>query len=76
MSWKGEPSRDVIKKVASLTAFHSKMKKGGKVSVIYTQAKNVGKGRGAKPGSVIVKKEIASKFYPASLGDEPEVLYF
>lgn len=51
------PSKSTIKKIAALTAYHSKQKSAGKVAVIYTMAKFVKKGRGAKAGSVNVSKE-------------------
>ncbi|BBM82967.1 NFACT RNA binding domain-containing protein [Candidatus Uabimicrobium amorphum] len=51
------PEKSTIKKVAAITAYHSKQKNAGKVAVIYTMAKYVSKSRGAKPGSVICKKE-------------------
>ena len=64
-----KPKTDTIKKVASLAAYHSKQKKGGKVKVIYTYAKNVKKYRGAAPGSVITNKEKAVQVRPLSLDE-------
>lgn len=41
---------------ASIAAFYSKSRGSSKVEVIYTEARNVKKPRGAKPGMVIVKE--------------------
>lgn len=45
-----------IEEAASIAAFYSKLKESGKAEVIYTEAKNVKKPRGAKPGMVTVKE--------------------
>lgn len=45
-----------IEEAASIAAFYSKLKESGKAEVIYTEAKNVKKPKGAKPGMVIVKE--------------------
>lgn len=51
---KGEPIPDrVIEKAAEICAYYSEAGKGGKVSIGYTQKKNVKKPPKAKPGSVI-----------------------
>ena len=42
---------------AELAAWFSKQRKGGKVAVNYTFAKNVRKPSGAKPGTVVINKE-------------------
>jgi len=52
-----EPPKDIIKKAASIAAWHSKAQKAGKVTVHCTQIKNVTKPRGAKAGSVQIRKE-------------------
>lgn len=60
LRWHGEkdnPPKDLIEKVASLTAFYSKQKNAGTIPVIYTQAKYVRKPRGAKAGAVTVQYE-------------------
>lgn len=46
-------SYETLNLVASLAAFHSKLKNSSKVEVDYTQVKNVKKIPGAKPGMVI-----------------------
>ena len=55
--YKDDPEKTLLKKVASLTAYYSKMKNAGNIPVIYTQSKYVKKPRGAKPGAVTVQKE-------------------
>lgn len=45
-----------IEEAASIAAFYSKAKNSGKAEVIYTEARNVKKPRGAKPGMVTVKE--------------------
>jgi predicted ribosome quality control (RQC) complex YloA/Tae2 family protein len=54
---KDNPPKDLVQKVASLTAFYSKQKNAGTIPVIYTQAKYVRKPRGAKAGAVTVQNE-------------------
>ena len=55
--YKEEPQKELLKKVASLTAYYSKQKNAGTIPVIYTQSKYVKKPKGAKPGAVVVQKE-------------------
>lgn len=45
-----------IEEAASIAAFYSKSKGSSKVEVIYTEARNVKKPKGAKPGMVTVKE--------------------
>ncbi|MFQ5631134.1 MAG: NFACT RNA binding domain-containing protein [bacterium] len=52
-----EPDKQTLLEAARLAAWHSKMKSGGKVAVSYCLAKNVSKPRGAKSGSVVIRKE-------------------
>lgn len=59
------PSRDLIHATAAIAAYHSKARNGGMVPVCYTQAKHVGKERGAKAGSVVIKRETVIKVRPA-----------
>ena len=49
--------KPIIKKAASLAAFHSKAKTAGTASVSYTFAKFVYKKKGMAPGKVILTKE-------------------
>ncbi|MEA2067647.1 MAG: NFACT RNA binding domain-containing protein, partial [Verrucomicrobiota bacterium] len=52
-----KPDGALIKQTAAIAAWHSKARNAGTVPVCYTEAKHVGKPRGAKPGSVTVKRE-------------------
>jgi predicted ribosome quality control (RQC) complex YloA/Tae2 family protein len=62
---KGEnPDKSILEKAASIAAYHSKARNGGLTPVSCTLAKNVSKPRGAKPGSVTIKKEIVLKVKP------------
>lgn len=59
------PDNGTIKLTASIAAWHSKARNAGIVPVSYTEAKHVGKPRGAKPGSVTIKREKVVKVRPA-----------
>jgi predicted ribosome quality control (RQC) complex YloA/Tae2 family protein len=63
------PDRETLKLAAALAAFHSKAREAGVVAVSATQARNVSKPRGAKPGTVHIQKEIVLKVRP--LGAPP-----
>ncbi|HEY4706177.1 MAG TPA: NFACT family protein [Thermodesulfobacteriota bacterium] len=52
----GELTKKTIEEAASVAAFYSKAANAGKVEVIYAEARNVKKPRGAKPGMVTVKE--------------------
>lgn len=52
---KVKPDKSSLSEAASLAAWFSKMRKGGKVPVSYCFVKHVGKPRGAKPGKVTIK---------------------
>ena len=58
------PDSVLIKQAAAIAAWHSKARKAGTVSVSCTEAKNVSKPRGAKPGTVIIKREKKIKVVP------------
>lgn len=60
-----KPDKTIIKIAAALAAWHSKARNAGTVPVCYTEAKNVGKPRGAKPGSVTATRERTIKVRPA-----------
>lgn len=60
-----KPANPVIKQAAAVAAWHSKARNAGTVPVCYTEAKHVGKPRGAKPGSVTLKREKIIKVRPA-----------
>jgi len=59
-----KPDAALIKQTAAIAAWHSKARHAGTVPVCYTEAKHVGKPRGAKPGSVSIKREKIVKVRP------------
>ena len=65
-----EPDKSVLKEAAAIAAYHSKAKTGGVTAVSCTMAKYVSKPRGAKTGTVIIKKESVLKVRPAIPGME------
>jgi predicted ribosome quality control (RQC) complex YloA/Tae2 family protein len=64
-----EPPREVLRQAAAVAAYHSKARAGGVVAVSYTRARFVSKPRGAKPGTVEIRREEVLKVRPA-LPDE------
>jgi len=60
-----EPDRPTLEQAAAVAAYHSKARKGGVVTVSGTRAQYVTKPRGAKPGSVAIRKERIFKVRPA-----------
>ena len=54
-----------IRAAAAIAAWHSKARNAGKVPVSCTEAKNVSKPRGVKPGTVHIKREKTIKVRPA-----------
>jgi predicted ribosome quality control (RQC) complex YloA/Tae2 family protein len=65
-----EPDKTVLKEAAAIAAYHSKAKTGGVTAVSCTMAKYVSKPRGAKAGTVTIKKESVLKVRPAIPGME------
>lgn len=59
-----EPDRDALRAAAAIAAFHSKARNGGVTAVSCTQARYVTKPRGAKPGTVQIRKEKVIKVRP------------
>jgi len=59
-----EPGRETLDRAAAVAAWHSKARNGGTVAVICTQAKNVTKPRGARPGQVCSKRDRILKVQP------------
>ena len=59
-----EPDRETLKGAAAIAAYHSKAREGGMVSVSCTRAKHVTKPRGAKPGTVTIRRENLLKVRP------------
>jgi predicted ribosome quality control (RQC) complex YloA/Tae2 family protein len=60
-----EPGSELLRQAAAIAAYHSKARDGGTVSVSATRARYVSKPRGAKPGTVTIRKEIVLKVRPA-----------
>ena len=60
-----EASRQTLKRAAAIAAYHSKARGGGIVAVSCTRARYVTKPRGAKVGTVQIRKEIVLKVRPA-----------
>lgn len=61
-------SNDLIQSAAAIAAWHSKARTAGIVPVSCTEAKNVSKPRGAKAGSVCIKREKTIKVRPGLPG--------
>lgn len=59
-----EPGKEILKTAATVAAYHSKARKGGVTPVACTRAINVTKPRGAKPGTVQIRKETILKVRP------------
>lgn len=59
------PDRSILKQAAAVAAYHSKARGGGIVAVSGTLARHVSKPRGAKPGTVQIRKERIFKVRPA-----------
>ncbi len=53
---KREPTERAVEEAAAVAAYHSKHRDSTKAEVIYTEAVNVKKPKGARPGMVVVKK--------------------
>ncbi len=60
-----EPGREILKQAAAVAAYHSKARAGGTVPVSCTRARYVSKPRGAKPGTVHIRKETVLKVKPS-----------
>jgi predicted ribosome quality control (RQC) complex YloA/Tae2 family protein len=59
-----DPDRDTLKAAAAIAAYHSKARNAGIVPVSCTRASNVSKPRGAKAGTVQIRKETTLKVRP------------
>ena len=59
-----DPGRDTLKAAAAIAAYHSKARNAGVVPVSCTRAGNVSKPRGAKAGTVQIRKETTLKVRP------------
>ena len=60
-----EAGREILRAAAAIAAFHSKARSGGVVAVSCTRARHVTKPRGAKSGTVEIRKEAVLKVRPA-----------
>ena len=60
------PERATLELAAALAAYHSKARGAGVVPVSCTEARHVSKPRGAKPGTVSIRKEQVLKVRPLS----------
>ncbi len=66
---KEDSDRETLKRAAAIAAFHSKARHGGVVPVSCTRARYVTKPKGAKPGSVRIRKESVFKVRPSLFED-------
>jgi predicted ribosome quality control (RQC) complex YloA/Tae2 family protein len=64
-----EPDRATLERAAGLAAYHSKARAGGVVPVSMTEGRHVSKPRGAKPGTVEIRKETVLKVRPPTDAD-------
>lgn len=62
----GTPDRATQELAAGIAAYHSKARSAGTVAVSCTEARHVSKPRGAKPGTVTIRKESVLKVRPPS----------
>jgi predicted ribosome quality control (RQC) complex YloA/Tae2 family protein len=58
------PDRLTLERAAGIAAYHSKARTGGVVPVSMTEGRHVSKPRGAKPGTVTIRKETVLKVRP------------
>jgi predicted ribosome quality control (RQC) complex YloA/Tae2 family protein len=61
-----DPDRATLERAASVAAYHSKARSGGVVAVSMTEGRHVSKPRGAKPGTVSIRKESVLRVRPIS----------
>jgi len=69
---KSKPDKANLSEAASLAAWFSKMRKGGRVPVNYCFVKNVSKPRGAKSGTVTLSNSQKISVKPALLSEASE----
>jgi predicted ribosome quality control (RQC) complex YloA/Tae2 family protein len=60
------PDRATLELAAAIAVYHSKARAAGIVPVSCTEARHVSKPRGAKPGTVAIRKEQVLKVRPLS----------
>jgi predicted ribosome quality control (RQC) complex YloA/Tae2 family protein len=71
-----KPDREKLKAAAAIAAWHSKARAGGLVAVSCTQARFVSKPRGARPGTMQIRRETVLRVrpgLPAPPGEGPGV---
>ena len=59
-----QPDRATLERAAGLAAYHSKARTGGVVPVSMTEGRHVSKPRGARPGTVEIRRESVLKVRP------------
>ncbi|MBW2605235.1 MAG: DUF814 domain-containing protein [Deltaproteobacteria bacterium] len=64
-----DPDRKTLKTAAAVAAYHSKARNGGVIAVSCTRARFVTKPKGAKPGTVHIRKESVIKVRPVLPSD-------
>ncbi len=60
-----EPDRETLRRAAAIAAWHSKARGGGVVGVSCTRGRYVTKPRGARTGTVSIRRESVIKARPA-----------
>jgi predicted ribosome quality control (RQC) complex YloA/Tae2 family protein len=60
------PDRPTLELAAGIAAYHSKARGAGTVAVSCTEGRHVSKPKGAKPGTVTIKREVVLKVRPAT----------
>ena len=66
-----DPEKEMLKIAAAVAAYHSKARNGGVVPVSCTRAQNVSTPRGARMGTVQIRKETTIKVRPALPAGSP-----
>lgn len=67
-----EPDRETLERAAGIAAYHSKERNAAVVAVSCTQVRHVTKFRGAKCGTVSIRKEKILKVRPMKMDGERE----
>jgi len=64
------PDRKILAQAGAIAAYHSKARNAGSVFVSWTRARDVSKPRGAKPGTVQIRRQNLIKVRPALPPDD------
>lgn len=67
-----EPDRRTLERAAAIAAYYSKARAGGVTPVSCTRARDVSKPRGAKPGTVQIRREKLLKVRPGLPEPSPD----